>query len=62
MKFIKSIARFFANVKKEMTKVRWPRRKEMVKFSIATIAIILFFMAFFTASDGIISGRVKVFS
>ena len=62
MKFIKSIARFFANVKKEMTKVRWPRRKEMVKFSIATIAIILFFMAFFTASDGIISGIVKVFS
>ena len=36
--------------------------KEMVKFSIATIAIILFFMLFFTASDGIISGIVKVFS
>ena len=62
MKFIKGIARFFANVKKEMAKVRWPKRKEMVKFSIATIAIILFFMLFFTASDGIISGIVKVFS
>ena len=62
MKFIKSIARFFVNVKKEMKKVRWPKRKEMVKFSIATIAIILFFMAFFTASDGVISGIVKVFS
>lgn len=62
MKFIKGIARFFANVKKEMKKVRWPQRKEMVKFSIATLAIILFFMAFFTASDGIISGIVRLFS
>ena len=59
---MKKIARFFANVKKEMTKVRWPKRKEMIKFSIATIAIILFFMLFFTASDSIISGIVQVFS
>ena len=59
---MKKLARFFANVKKEMTKVRWPKRKELVTFSIATIAIILFFMLFFTASDGIISGIVKVFS
>lgn len=59
---MKSIARFFANVKKEMKKVRWPKKKEMVKFSIATIAIICFFMLFFTLSDGIISGIVKVFS
>ena len=59
---MKRIARFFASVKKEMTKVRWPKRKEMVKFSIATIAIIIFFMLFFTASDGIIGGIVKVFS
>ena len=62
MKFIKGIARFFANVKKEMKKVRWPKRKEMVKFSVATIAIILFFMLLFTGMDGIISGIVKVFS
>ena len=62
MRFIKSIARFFANVKKEMTKVRWPKRKEMIKFSVATILIIIFFMLFFTASDGIIGGIVKVFS
>ena len=59
---MKSLARFFVNVKKEMKKVRWPKRKEMVKFSIATIAIVLFFMLFFTASDSIISGIVKVFS
>ncbi len=59
---MKKLARFFVNVKKEMKKVRWPKKLEMVKFSIATITIILFFMAFFTASDGIISLIVKVFS
>ncbi len=59
---MKSIARFFVSVKKEMKKVRWPKRKEMVKFSIATLAIILFFMLFFTASDSVISGIVKVFN
>jgi len=62
MKFVKSIARFFANVKKEMKKVRWPKKKEMVKFSVATITIVLFFMLLFTGMDGIISGIVKVFS
>ena len=62
MKFIKAIARFFVNVKKEMGKVRWPKRKEMIKFSVATISIIIFFMLLFTGMDGIISGIVKVFS
>ena len=59
---MKAIARFFVNVKKEMKKVRWPHRKEMVKFSIATIVIVCFFMLFFAASDAVISMIVKVFS
>ena len=59
---MKRIARFFASVKKEMKKVRWPKRKEMSKFSIATISLIIFFMLLFTGMDGIISGIVKVFS
>ena len=59
---MKRLARFFVNVKKEMKKVRWPHKKEMVKFSIATLFIILFFMAFFSSSDAVISMIVKVFS
>ena len=59
---MKSVARFFVNVKKEMKKVRWPKKKEMLEFSIATIVVICFFMLFFSLSDGIISGIVKVFS
>ena len=59
---MKGLARFFVNVKKEMKKVRWPHKKEMVKFSIATVVIICFFMMFFSMSDAIISMIVKVFS
>lgn len=59
---MKAIARFFVNVKKEMKKVRWPKKKEMIKFSIATLIVICFFMLFFSLSDGIISWIVKVFS
>lgn len=52
---MKKLARFFVNVKKEMKKVRWPKKKEMIKFSIATIAVVCFFMAFFSISDIVIS-------
>ena len=58
---MKAVARFFVNVKKEMKKVRWPKKKEMLEFSIATLVVICFFMLFFTASDLIISLVRKVF-
>ncbi len=38
---------FFKSVKSEFKKVRWPNRKEMVKYSIATIVFVLFFGVFF---------------
>lgn len=34
-------------VKSEFKKVRWPSRKEMVKYSIATIIFVIFFALFF---------------
>ncbi|MBE6149975.1 MAG: preprotein translocase subunit SecE [Firmicutes bacterium] len=50
---------FFTGVKKEMGKVRWPLKKEMVKYSIATLSFIIFFALFFLLADYIIAG-VKV--
>ena len=38
---------FFKGVKQEFKKVRWPNKKEMVKYSIATIVFVLFFGIFF---------------
>ena len=59
---MKAVARFFVNVKKEMKKVRWPKKKEMIKFSAATLLVVGFFMLFFTGIDGILGAIVKVFS
>ncbi len=38
---------WFKEAFKEFKKVRWPSRKEMIKYSIATIVFILFFALFF---------------
>ena len=58
---MKKLARFFVNVKKELKKVRWPKKKEMIKLSVATIAVLCFFMLFFVGIDGILGVIVKVF-
>lgn len=56
---MKKIARFLVNVKKEMKKVRWLTKKEMIKYSIATLSIMIILGIYFFASDFIISS-VKV--
>ena len=38
---------WFHGVKSEFKKVRWPSKKEMIKYSVATIVFILFFALFF---------------
>ena len=58
---MKKLARFLVSVKKEMKKVRWPKKKEMIKFSIATICVLGFFMLFFSCVDGLLGMIVKVF-
>ena len=47
---------FFTGVKKEMKHVRWPLKKEMVKYSIATLSFIVFFALFFALTDFVIAG------
>ena len=59
---MKKLVRYFVNVKKEMKKVRWPKKKEMIKFSVATISVLCFFMLFFSCADGILGAIVKVFN
>jgi len=56
---MKKIARFLVNVKKEMTKVRWPGKKDMTMYSIATLACIAVFAAFFGCLD-LILGTLKM--
>ena len=44
----------FAEFKSEFSKIKWPTKKDMIKYSIATLSIIVFFCLFFVASDLII--------
>ena len=52
---MKAIARFFVGVKKEMKKVKWPSKKEMLTYSIATVVFIFVFGLFFAGLDFVIS-------
>lgn len=56
---MKKLARFFASVKKELKKVRWPNKKEMLKYSLATISIIIMFGLFYTIID-LVSAIIKM--
>lgn len=55
---MKKIAKFFINVKKELQKVRWPNKKEMIKYSVAAISIMILFGLFYTVID-LISAGIK---
>lgn len=48
---MKKISNFFSGIKKEMQKVKWPTKKEMIKYSITTIIFIIFFGVFFFCLD-----------
>ena len=50
-----TVVTFFKEVKSEMSKVKWPSKKDMVKYSIATIIFIVFFALFFYLIDLIIA-------
>ncbi len=52
---MKKIVEFLKDVKKEMKKVRWPNKKEMLSYSIATISFVVIFALFFALTDLVIA-------
>ena len=56
---MKKIKDFFVSVKKEISKVKWPTKKDMMKYSVITVMFIVFFALFFVLLDFIIA-YVKV--
>lgn len=46
---------FLKEVKDEIAKVKWPSRKDMVKYSFATICFVVFFGLFFYAIEAIMA-------
>lgn len=47
---------FISEVRSEMKQVRWPSKKEMIKYSLAVLLCIVVLSLFFVASDLIIAG------
>jgi len=48
---MKKIKDFFISVKKETSKIKWPTKKEMIKYSGAAISFMVFFGLFFFVLD-----------
>lgn len=54
-KFMKKVKLFYKDVKKEISKIKWPNNKSMVKYTITTVSFVIFFALFFTAIDLLIA-------
>ncbi len=57
---MKKIIKFLKEVKKEVKKVRWPNKKEMITYSIATIVFVLLFSLFFASTDFVLATLKKL--
>ena len=42
---------YFRGVKKEISRIRWTSKKELIKYSLSTIMFMLFFGLFFYVID-----------
>jgi preprotein translocase SecE subunit len=52
---MKKFIKFLNGVKKEVGRVRWSDKKHMIKYSLATIAAIVFFSLYFYVIDIIVA-------
>lgn len=52
---MKKIKEFFHEVKKEVSKVKWPTKKDMAKHTITVVIFIVFFALFFVATDLVVA-------
>ena len=48
---MKKIFEYFKGVKKEISRIRWTNKKDLLKYSVSTVVFMLFFGVFFYAID-----------
>ena len=53
-KILNAIVKYFKGVKKEIKRIRWTDRKDLVKYSICTLMFVFFFAIYFHAIDWIV--------
>ncbi|MBP3038129.1 preprotein translocase subunit SecE [Bacillaceae bacterium Marseille-Q3522] len=54
------IVKFLREVGREMRKVSWPKRKELVNYTIVVLATVVFFTLFFAVIDLGISNLIRL--
>ena len=42
---------YFKGIKKEISRIKWTSKKELLKYSVSTVVFMLFFGVFFYAID-----------
>ena len=52
---MKNIVDYFKGVKKEISRIRWTNKKDLLKYSVSTILFVLFFGVFFYAIDMLVA-------
>lgn len=53
---------YFVGVKSEMSKVKWPSKKELIKYTVSTIVFVLILVAFFILMSLIMAGIREAFN
>jgi preprotein translocase subunit SecE len=54
------ILKFFSDVAREMKKVSWPKRKELVRYTITVLTTVAFMAVFFAIVDLGISSLIRL--
>ena len=54
------MGKFFKGVRMETKKIKWPNKKEMAVYSLATLLCVIVFGLFFTGLDFLISAIKEV--
>lgn len=57
----KNPVKFLRDVAKEMKRVSWPKREELMKYTVVVIVTVLFFVVFFAVIDLGLSELVRLF-
>ncbi len=50
-KLFSKIGNYFLGVKKEIGRIRWTKPRDLAKYTVSTLAFMIFFGAFFTIID-----------
>lgn len=48
---MRKITGYFKGVKKEISRIRWTKKKDLLKYSIATVVFVVFFGVYFYVID-----------